>query len=516
MPRRSRWPARLAGGLALALVAGACPEQPPPPPRAERPSPQGTIRLAYPDVPPSLNPVTDGSPAALDVLRAILPSFHLVEPDLDYRPWLLEAEPEVRTEGDVMTVRFEIRAGATWSDGEPIGVDDVAFTWRVMTDPELGVARPEGYEHIQEIVEESDRVGTLVLSPPLRSWRELFSAGRFVLPSHMADGPASVGGWDRGPPVAGGPFTLERSVAGRSVTLRENTRFFGPAPLAERIEVTFVPDPTTAVQLLREGLVDVVAPMLGVSWGRRLAALPGVETSSAFGPDVLNLVIEAGRIPVLEERRRIADAVDRARFVEAVVRDEGRVADSVLAPGQTGSRPAWEVYGRGGPSGRGPPPPVTGRELSLAYVRSELLDITGRFVQAELRAVGFDVELVPLESDVFHGIFVPDRRYDLALWESRTGAAPDLSSWFVDPDAGPALSAQRDVRLPVLEETWDRRGDLDALAAAQRRLARLATVLPLFQPRTTMAWRQGIRGPEANPTVEGPLWNSWEWSESRG
>jgi ABC-type transport system substrate-binding protein len=437
-----------------------------------------------------------------------------VEPDLDYRPWLLEGEPEVRAEGDEMTVRFTIRADATWSDGDPIGVDDVAFTWRVMTDPDLGVARPEGFEHIQEVVEESDRVGTLVLSPPLRSWRELFSAGRFVLPSHVAEGPASVRGWDRGPPVGGGPFTVERSVAGRSVTLRENPRFFGPEPLAERIEVTFVPDPTTAVQLLREGLVDVVAPMLGVSWGRRLAALRGVQTSSAFGPDILNLVIEGGRISSLEERRRIADAVDRARFVEAIVREEGREAGSVLTPGQDGSRPAWDVYGRGGPSGRGPPAQVTGRELSLAYVRSELLDIVGRFVQAELREADFDVELVPLESDVFHGIFVPGRRYDLALWESRTGPAPDLSAWFVDPDAGPPLSAERDGRLPGLEETWDRRGDLDALAAAQRRLARLATVLPLFQPRTTMAWREGIRGPEANPTVEGPLWNSWAWSEA--
>jgi ABC-type transport system substrate-binding protein len=516
MPPRSGWRSRAGAALALALVAGACPDEAPPPPRAERPSPRGAIRLAYPEVPPSLNPVTDGSPATRDILRAVLPSFHLVEPDLDYRPWLLEEEPEVLTEGDRMRIRFRIRAGASWSDGEPIGVDDVAFTWRVMTDPDLRVARPEGFEHIREVVEQSERAGTLVLSPPLRSWRELFSAGRFILPSHVADGPRSVLDWDGGPPVGGGPFTLERSVPGRSVTLEANPRFFGPAPLAQRIEVAFVPDPTTAVQLLREGLVDAVAPMLGISWGRRLAALPGVETSSAFGPDLLNLVIEAGSLPRAEDRRRIADAVDRARFVEAVVRGEGRTALSVLAPEQSGASPAWEPYGRGGPSGGGTPEPEPGteEELSLAYVRSELLDIAARFVQGELRAIGLDVELVPLESDAFHDIFVAARRYDLALWEHRTGPAPDLSAWFLDPDAGPPLSAVRDPRLSALEETWDRRGDRDALAAAQRRLAGLATALPLFQPRVTMAWRQGIRGPQANPTADGPLWNSWAWSES--
>jgi ABC-type transport system substrate-binding protein len=514
MPPRSGSGRRTAAALALALVAGACPDEPVRVPREERPSPRGTIRLAYPEVPPSLNPVTDPSPAARDILRAVLPSFHLVEPGLDYRPWLLDGEPQVRTEGDRMTVRFRIRAGATWSDGEPIGVDDVAFTWRVMTDPEVDVARPEGFEHLVNVVEESDRVGTLVLSPPLRPWRELFSAGRFVLPSHVAKGPGAVQEWDRGPPVGGGPFTVGRVVPGRSVTLEANPMFFGAAPLAERIEVAFVPDPTTAVQLLREGLVDAVAPMLGISWGRRLAALPGVETSSAFGPDLVHLVIEAESLPDADYRRRIAEAVDRDRFVQTVIGDEGRSADSVLAPEQPGAEPAWAGLGEGGPSGRPSPGAPTGEELSMAYVRTELLDIVARFVQGELRGAGFDVELVPLESEVFHELFVPARRYDLALWEHRTGPTPDLSAWFVDPDAGPPLTALEDRRLPRLEETWDRRGAEGALTAAQRRLARLASVLPLFQPRVTIAWRDGVRGPQANPTADGPLWNAWSWTES--
>jgi ABC-type transport system substrate-binding protein len=514
MPHRSGWRGSTAAALALVLVAGACPNDPAGRPRVERPSPRGTIRLAYPEVPPSLNPVTEDSPATSDILRAVLPTFHLVEPDLEYRPSLLAAEPEVRGRADRMTVRFRIRAGATWSDGDPIGVDDVAFTWKVMSDPELDVARPEGFEHVVDVVEESSRVGTLILSPPLRTWRELFSAGRFVLPSHVAEGPGSVEDWDGGPPVGAGPFTLGRAVPGRSVMLRANPAFFGAAPLARRIEVAFVPDPTTAVQLLRSGLVDAVAPMLGISWGRRLAALPGVETSSAFGPDLVHLVIEAEGITRTQERRLIADAVDRSRFVEAVVGGEGRMADSVLAPEQTGAEPAWAGLGRGGPSGRETPENPSGRELSLAYVRGELLDIAARFVQGELRAVGVEVELVPLESEVFHALFVPRRRYDLALWESRAGPAPDISAWFTDPDAGQPLTALEDARLPGLEEAWDRRGDEDALGAAQRRLARMASVLPMFQPRVTMAWRGSVRGPQANPTVEGPLWNAWEWSES--
>lgn len=513
MQPRSGWRTRAAVALALALVAGACPDDAVRRPSVERPAPRGTIRLAYPEVPPTLNPVTETSPAARDILRAVLPSFHLVEPDLDYRPSLLVGEPDVRTEGKRMTVRFRIRPGAVWADGEPIGVDDVAFTWQVMSDPDIDVARPEGFEHVVEVVEESQRVGTLVLSPPLHPWRELFSAGRFVLPSHVAEGPRSVERWDGGPPVGAGPFSLGRVVPGRSVMLEANPRFVGPAPLAERIEVAFVPDPTTAVQLLRNGLVDAVAPALGISWGRRLSAIPGVETSSAFGPDLVHLVIEAGRLTGTADRRRIADAVDRTRFEEAVVREEGRIADSVLAPEQTGAEPAWTRFGRGAMQGRAPPPAPSGDELSLAYSRGELLDIVARFVQGQLRETGVDVELVPVESDVFQEVFLPARRYDLALVELRTGPAPDLSAWFQDPDAGVPISGLEDSRLPGLEEWWDRRGSGEALTAAQRRLARMAPVLPLFQPRVTMAWREGVRGPQANPTADGPLWNAWTWSK---
>jgi ABC-type transport system substrate-binding protein len=259
--------------------------------------------------------------------------------------------------------------------------------------------------------------------------------------------------------------------------------------------------------------VDAVAPALGISWGRRLAELRGVETSSAFGPDLVHLVIEAGAVTGAAERLRIAEAVDRARFVEAVVREEGRPADGVLSPEQRAMDPAWMGFGRGGAEARISPAPVGG-EISLAYSRGELLDIVARFIQGELRGSGIDVELVPLESDVFQRLFLPTRRYDLALVELRTGPAPDLSAWFDDPDAGDPLSALEDPRLHGLEESWDRRGSEDALVAAQRRLARLAPVLPLFQPRVTMAWRDGVRGPQANPTVDGPLWNAWAWSKS--
>jgi ABC-type transport system substrate-binding protein len=274
----------------------------------------------------------------------------------------------------------------------------------------------------------------------------------------------------------------------------------------ERVEVAFVPDPTTALQLLGRGALDAVASMPGVSWGRRLQALPGVSVSEASGPDLVHLVMRTAAIPQAEVRRRIVDAVDRDRLVEVALRDEGAVADGVLAPQQPGAVPAWDAYGDGRPRSA----PVA-EELDLVYGGGELIDLVARYLQAELDRAGVDVELVALDSDVFHGIFVPGRRFDLALWETRTGASPELWPWVEVAGAAEPLTGLQD---PGLARLTDRvaAGDEAALSLAQRRLASLAPVLPLFQPEVTMAWRDGVEGIRANPTADGPLWNAWAWT----
>lgn len=495
--------------ICLALVSTACPgdETRSSP---ERSAPAGTLRLAYPEEPGSLNPILARSPAARDILRAVLPSFHLVTPDLRYRPYLLESEPMVKTMKDRMEVRFRLRKTAQWSDGRRVTVDDVVFTWRVMTDPELPVAVRDGFEYVVDVVRQSASVGTLVLSPPYAAWRDLFSAGRFVLPKPAAGGPSSVAKWDEGPPVAGGPFRVEEWTRGKAILLQRNARFFGPRPLLEALQVEFVPDATTALQLLRAGEVDAVAPALGISWGRRLEAIPGVTTSRKFGPDLVHLVVNTPASADAEKRRRIAEAIDRDRFADAIIRDEGRKADGVLAPEQDGAVPAWDEYGTSADS---PEELGTDEELTLAFPKGELFDLAARFVQAELKRAGGDVELVPLDADAFQDEWLPERRFDLALWEGRSGPGAWLSRWFAatgDERLSQLIDGELNEVLAEAEQVGAE--GRSALLLAQERLATLVPVLPLFQPKVTMGWREGVLGIAANPTVDGPLWNAWNWS----
>jgi ABC-type transport system substrate-binding protein len=152
-------------------------------------------------------------------------------------------------------------------------------------------------------------------------------------------------------------------------------------------------------------------------------------------------------------------------------------------------------------------------ELTLAFPKGELLDLAARYVQAELERAGGDVELVPLDADTFQGEWLPDRSFDLALWEARSGPEPWLTRWFA-ATGDERVSQLIDVELSEILGEAEKAGakGRTALARAQERLAELVPVLPLFQPKVTMGWRQGVGGIAANPTVDGPLWNAWNWS----
>ena len=495
--------------VALALLGAGCPQdRTRPVPRPTPAAPRGVIRFGYPVEPPSLNPIEARSPAARDVLRAVLPSFHVVTPDLRYRPSLLAAEPEVELTDARMEVRFRIRDEATWSDGRPITVGDVAFTWRVMTDDDLDVRVGDGFESVLGVIHDGPKEGRLVFEPPYAAWRDLFSAGRFVLPARGA--PDDVADWDRGPPVSGGPFVIEEWTRGRSVELRANPNAWSP-PAAAGVSVRFVPDPTTAIQLLTGGELDVVAPMLGAAWGHRLNAVPGAEVSAAYGPSLVHLLVDPEDVPRVAQRRKIAEAIDRNRMTDVLLRGAGRGSDGVLSPEQAAAIPVWTRYGEGSP-----PRIRGGGELTLVYPAGELTELVARYVRGELNRAGADIELVALDADVFWGRWFPQRRFDLALWESRSGPEPWLARWF-GADADEHVVVIEDQRLNGTLAQIDRGGPegASAVPVSQALLAELAVVVPLFQPQVTAGFK-GVTGVRANPTADGILWNAERWALTGG
>lgn len=110
------------------------------------------------------------------------------------------------------------------------------------------------------------------------------------------------------------------------------------------------------------------------------------------------------------------------------------------------------------------------QELDIAAPRDdELLVLYQEAIFEQLKGAGIASELSAIESTEFYGGWLRDNPVDVALRRS-TGVPGGL------PGAG------------------------------------AADALPLARVSTVLAWRPGIRGPQPNPTLEGPLWNLESWS----
>lgn len=258
-------------------------------------------------------------------------------------------------------------------------------------------------------------------------------------------------------PVAGGPFGLKRKVRGLEFAYTPNPRYWGDVPLVERITVRFVQGLDLLLELLRRRRLDAALVPSSVNIADRLDAI-GVTHREVLGWESVVLDLATDTHPTTA--RALWGNLARARIESGFVRDLGRVTNTLRpGPGRSGADGPFSAL-------RAAPVPK-GESLALAApVGDELLELVQRALLEQLSEAGFDVELLGVE---------------------------------------PLVLLQGD-RWTTVERVAGAPGPNERPGVVQR-----PSALPLFHVATVVAWQQGVRGLEVNPTFEGPLWNAEEW-----
>lgn len=477
--------------LALAVLLTACPaDAPDPNPTADGslppPSPEGTITVAYPSEPATLNPFhPDGdNPPTRDLARLLMPGLYRVDPDGERTLWLLASEPVVSTEPR-FEVRVALRDDAVWSDGEPITVRDLRATWRRATDPDRPAWARAGYDEIRRIVALGEDGARIIFRRAYPAWRDLFSAGLGVLPAHAS---SSGRRW----PVSGGPFVLQRWRAGLDMVFRPNPHAWESEPTVERLRVVFVPDASGALELFRLGRVDVIGPYHAPDWLRRVDEV-AEAVSSEVGDTWAGMLFNFRAPPVssVEVRRAFVDAIDRERLARGLVQREGELLLSVgprgpaigTARGAVGrARRRLEREGWTG----GPVRTRGGNELrfTLAAVPEDLPFMMAEALKFQAARAGFIFETVPLDAARLWGSWLDGDEFEAAylIWR--------------DPPEG-ALAARA-----------GRAGFGDWNAAA---VERLVPIVPLYRVAVTLGSSARVDGVRSSAAADGPFWNAHQW-----
>jgi len=530
-----RFGVRAASALVFSFALAACPGgSGKGPGGGVKPVAGGEVVVAYPYEPTTLNPFVFGgdNPPTRDLVRPLMPALYKLGPKGTRVPWLLASEPaRADVGGTPFSVRLRLRADAVWSDGEPITASDIRFTWQaVVRSP--AIASRDGYDRLTDIVVEAPKIARLVFREPFARWRDLFSAGLGVLPSHSlvkADISKALG---RAWPVSGGPYLLRAWTPGLEMIFERNPNAWGSKPLLDRIRVQFVSDPVTALQLFKAHRTDVIAPCACVDFKRRASeALSGSKVTTDRGGTWLGLFLDVrgGPLADIRVRRALAMALDRPEIVEGLVRDEGAFLDTPSAgdPTRTSASfsryayaPAeaeklldsagWKSTGKSSTRRRKAGQALTFTVASVG--NDELVNRIVRAMNTQASSVAFDMNLVGLDSDLLWGSWLSGARFDAALLIERDPPGGSLRARF--GVSGPHnISGLADAKLRGLLDAADRTLDdaSPAVDAPFARVAELAPVIPLFRLDAIVAARPEVHEVAASAAADGFLWNIEKW-----
>ena len=485
----------------------------------ERLIPEGTITVAYPEEPLSLNPYTfeGDSNATRDLLRPVMPTLLLIDHEMNYRPGLAVRVPtDEDIDLDPFTVTFRLRSDARWSDGAPITSADVRFTWETIRNPAWPIARRYPYDRITDVREVGSSTVELVFDSPYPAWRDVFSAGDFILPKQALEGKDFAAELRDGIPVGAGPYLLEAWEKGLQVVYTPNPNWWGETPAIERVRIVFVPSFETAQNLLERQEVDALVTTSRISTKRRIEQDPGSLSKSSLGSSWWELVPNAAspKLNEIDRRRSVFHAIDRAGIAEAVIRSDGRGLQH-LRPGSE-QQDVFDRYERDPEVSRQARGSRDLGTLALTTpARNEMALAVQRSIQVGLRDAALPSEITNPEADRFYGDWLRAGTWDLAVVEKR-GTPSSMLRRFHSSQAAPngvnySRLAAGNVDQAVDASERTRALDPALLDAVMVALADEAAVLPIFEARMYAGFRRGIEGIDPNATIDGPFWNLERW-----
>jgi hypothetical protein len=305
----------------------------------------GSVRVGVWDMPDPAAPTLAG--AAVRAL--VLPQMFVAGPTGAWSPSLVDPGSD-RLAADQLSASFRLRAGAVWSDGTPIGVDDLR--------------RSANAQFVASVDEPTDagRI-TVHFKEKLPGWRRLWSGVDSVA------APA--------PGVWGGPFVVASVTPGLETVLRRNDRWWGaPRPWLDEVRLVLVPEATMQRQLFEQKALDVVAPLAS---SNRRNQFDGEKVGQAGGWAVWLLVKDDDAVG-----RGLAATVPRKLFVETLLAEEATVGEGTEPTGDLGAL-------------RGQTVQLTGE------VEEPMLSSLQRAMQRKVVAVGGTLELRNAESDRVEG-----------------------------------------------------------------------------------------------------------------
>lgn len=385
---------------------------------------------------------------------------------------------------DTTELTFHLRDDVYWHDGVRTDAHDVAFTYRVVTDPETGFPNAAYWDNYDKSDSAVTVLDDFTVRFRLRPHADFLDPWRAtaLLPEHLLkDVPhAELAShpYTTECPVGNGPFVFDEYTAGDHWSFEANPGFpegLGGRPYLDRLVHRVIPNQSTLLSELRSGGIDMYV-------GTQPDQIPQIQADTAlktvaFRNREVAFVAWNSRRPQLRDRqvrRALTMGVDRQEIVRAVLKGYGTVASTTIPPfhwaydstavpplpfDPDSARTLLRDAGWIDRDGDGIRENADGVKLSVTIKTnpgSRQRDAMLQIIQAQLKDVGVDIHPEFVESNaLMHTILSPERDFDGVLMSWIHDFKVDDRDLFLSSriDDQLALSGTRDPEMDRLLDT---------------------------------------------------------------
>lgn len=390
----------------------------------------GTLIVANDTEPRNLNPAIVASNGVFFLASKV------VEPlaEMDYETGLqpLLAESWAGSD-DGLSFTVNLRAGVTWSDGEPLTSADVAFSAMEVWKERQNIGR-QIFANLVSVDTPDELTAIFQFSEPTPAQliENAMPAVTAVLPAHLLEGEDLETTDYNAAPIGTGPFMFDEHLPGELYRLTRNENYWQRGrPYLDQIVYRVLPDPGAKAAALETGDIHVTAfsavPLTDLA---RLDAIDGVSViPGGYEGITYNITLD-----INHRREELANPLVRQALAHAINQDF--LVDVVFlgyATAATGPVPqtAGDFYTE---DTARYPFDVNRAEALLdeaGYMRGDdgtrfslrlrpapwfaQTRDTGDYVRQALAAVGIEVEIVTADPGGHIAAVYTDHDYDLAI-----------------------------------------------------------------------------------------------------
>ena len=265
----------------------------------------------------------------------------------------LAEKAEVSADG--RTVTIQLRKGVVFHNGSALTADDVIYSLNRIKSPPKGIVSPrKGLLGNVESMQADGPLGVIIrLAQPQPDFLSLVSNPFNVIVSRAVAEPLDAQGQGVKRQVVGtGPFRLTQAVDGQYYELTRFDRYFGPAPMLDRIQFFPIKGEVERGAALQSRRIDACFFFANESVLDPLRKVPGVTALRRPTPTFVNLIPNVTRKPFDDVRVReaLSLAIDRDAFIRTVGPLSGAFfhGRGLMPPGSPFSLTEQEIKAFGG------------------------------------------------------------------------------------------------------------------------------------------------------------------------